>query len=96
MGGNDVLNRALTLAGHGFLVFPCRSDKSPATLHGFKDASKYAERVRELWRKYPGTLVGIACGSSSDLAVLDLGADWRSFPLNRMLTVGPGGLKVFH
>jgi Bifunctional DNA primase/polymerase, N-terminal len=72
MGGNDVLNRALTLAGHGFLVFPCRSDKSPATLHGFKDASKYAERVRELWRKYPGTLVGIACGHGSDLAVLDL------------------------
>jgi hypothetical protein len=46
MGSNDVLNRALTLAGHGFLVFPCRSDKSPATLRGFKDASKYTMRTK--------------------------------------------------
>ena len=102
-----MLNRALALAGHGFLVFPCRSDKFPATLHGFKDASKYADRVRELWRKYPGTLVGIACGYSSDLAVLDLDrkhpeahAWWKMkrprLPTTYTVRTRSGGLHLYY
>ena len=47
----------------GYPVFPCREeDKRPACPHGFKDATKVSGAIAELWRQWPGELIGIATG----------------------------------
>jgi hypothetical protein len=65
--------------GVGLPVFPCRDDKRPACPHGFKDAVIVGELVRELWRHFPGPLIGVPTGKASGLFVLDIdpeGIDW--------------------
>ncbi|HXP05809.1 MAG TPA: bifunctional DNA primase/polymerase [Stellaceae bacterium] len=60
-------------------VFPCRLDKRPACPHGFKDAAISATAIRELWRRWPGPLIGVPTGQASGLFVLDIdpdGIDW--------------------
>jgi bifunctional DNA primase/polymerase-like protein len=53
-------------------TFPCRDDKTPACPHGFYDASDDPRVIRRIWRVYPGTLVGIRTGSTSNIDVLDI------------------------
>jgi hypothetical protein len=65
------LDVALTLATAGKPVFPCLLDKTPATPHGFKDASVDSAAVGELWRRYPAPLIGIPTGAVSGFDVLD-------------------------
>jgi hypothetical protein len=65
--------------GVGLPVFPCRADKRPACPHGFKNAMIAGEIVRELWRDFPGPLIGVPTGKASGLFVLDIdpdGIDW--------------------
>jgi hypothetical protein len=66
------LTAALALGSQGRPCFPCRIDKRPATPHGFKDATYDANRLRDLWRSYPGPLVGLATGEASGIDALDL------------------------
>lgn len=54
-----------------YSVFPCHADKTPATSRGFKDSSKDPAIIKELWRRYPGPLIGIATGAVSGIDVLD-------------------------
>jgi hypothetical protein len=64
---------AINLAHHaGYTVFPCRTDKSPACPHGFKDASRDPTAILRLWHRWPGELVGVATGTVSGIAVLDV------------------------
>src|ERR1700730_16409379 len=70
-GTHASLKQALTLIDQGLPCFPCRADKRPATPHGFKDAT-CDRNVVDLWRRYPGQLVGIPTGEISGLAVLDI------------------------
>ena len=87
----------------GIAVFPCRADKTPATPHGFKDAVSDIDAANELWRRWPGPLIGIATGAISDLAVLDIdlgGRAWweenaRRLPLTRMIRTRRGGLHLW-
>jgi hypothetical protein len=98
-------NDALALAAMGYAVFPCRADKRPATPHGFKDAAGDPAAVRDLWFRYPGALIGIATGTVSDLAVLDIdakhgGADWWKahkdrLPITRVIRTRSGGLHLW-
>jgi hypothetical protein len=82
---NPNLRRALALAEAGLEVFPCREReqvdpktgevfkvKSPYTSHGFKDASRDPDQLREWWRKWPDALVGLPTGEKNSVAVLDL------------------------
>jgi len=74
-----VVDLALELATRGWAVFPCRSDKRPARPKsdggtGFHDASRNPDRVKDLWKRWPGPLVGVATGPFSNLAVLDIDA----------------------
>jgi hypothetical protein len=66
------LDAALTLGANGCCCFPCSADKRPVTPHGFKEASRDRGGLGELWRRYPGPLVGVATGAASGIDVLDL------------------------
>jgi Bifunctional DNA primase/polymerase, N-terminal len=63
---------ALRLAHYGTPSFPCREDKRPACLHGFEDATSDPEKLRQLWRQYPGALIGVPTGEASGLFVIDI------------------------
>jgi len=56
----------------GYAVFPCRDDKKPACVHGFKDASSDPDGIARLWRAHPGPLIGVATGRRSGQSVLDI------------------------
>lgn len=103
---NAILPAAVALAAEGMSVFSCRHDKRPATLHGFKDASRDPDVIRDLWRRWPGDLIGIATGAMSDLAVLDIDAkhaearDWWQanrdrLPTTRTIRTRSGGLHLW-
>jgi hypothetical protein len=62
---------AVRLANLGIPVFPCKPDKSPNTLHGFKDATTDQERIAGLLAQ-PGLLIGMPTGSASGLTVVDI------------------------
>jgi Bifunctional DNA primase/polymerase, N-terminal len=66
-----VLDDALRLASI-WPCFPCLPDKRPACPHGFKDAIKDPEQLKQLWQQYPGTLVGVPTGEPTGLFVLDI------------------------
>jgi Bifunctional DNA primase/polymerase, N-terminal len=66
------LDAALALGADGWFCFPCMKDKRPATPHGFKQARGDPNGLRELWRQYPGPLIGVATGAASAVDVLDL------------------------
>jgi Bifunctional DNA primase/polymerase, N-terminal len=66
------LNEALVLLQRSLPCFPCRRDKSPATPHGFKDASRDPVFIESLWRTFPGQLVGVPTGEASGFDVLDI------------------------
>lgn len=64
---------ALAHAKAGRPVFPCRPDnKRPLTEHGFKDASRDPDQIRQWWSQYPDAMPAIPMGRASGLAVLDL------------------------
>jgi Bifunctional DNA primase/polymerase, N-terminal len=78
---SEACQLAINLAKNcGWHTFPCRLielpngkvDKPPCTSHGFQDASNDPCVIRELWRKYPGPLVGIRTGQTSGISVVDV------------------------
>ena len=85
-------------------VFPCLESKAPACPHGFKDATRDPAAIRELWRLYPGPLVGVPTGAVSGFDVLDVdpkngGREWfeahRSrLPATRVHRTRSGGVHV--
>jgi hypothetical protein len=68
------LDAALALAAAGRKCFPCGVNKRPATPHGFHDAATDPAVVRQLWRQWPGPLVGVSTGEASGVDALDLDA----------------------
>jgi len=63
--GSDLINM-------GAHIFSCMNNKAPATPHGFHDAVCDIAAAHELWRQYPGELIGVATGELSNLDVLDV------------------------
>lgn len=92
------------LAEAGVPVFPCRADKRPACLHGLLDASDQLDTVRELWRRFPGPLIGVPTGLISGFDVLDVDprhggdrwwiANMHRLPATRMQRTRSGGLHT--
>ena len=99
------LDAALALGSDGLFCFPCLNDKRPATPHGFKQAQRDPDALRQLWRQYPAPLVGVATGAASGVDVLDLdckhleaGAWWAAnrdrLPPTRCHRTRSGGLHL--
>jgi hypothetical protein len=98
------LARALSLLDHGLPCFPCGIAKKPARPRGFKDATRNRDAVCELWKRYPGPLVGVPTGEISGLDVLDIdprhgGHGWlaehkHNLPSTRVHRTRSGGLHL--
>jgi bifunctional DNA primase/polymerase-like protein/primase-like protein len=68
-----MLRTALALAERNIAVFPCAvRSKTPATPHGFLDASTDEGVVTRWWQIEPNYNIGIATGAISNLFVLDI------------------------
>jgi hypothetical protein len=70
------LEAALAYAGNAMAVFPCRG-KAPALSKddggkGCYDATTDPEIIRRMWRRFPGSNIGIATGEPSGFWVLDV------------------------
>src|SRR5262249_12053469 len=89
-------------------AFPLRIDKRPACPRGFHAATIAPLGLRELWRRYPGPLVGVPTGERSGLDVLDIdaprhpeAAEWLTahldrLPLTRIPRTRSGGLHLLY
>jgi putative DNA primase/helicase len=68
-----MLDAALDYAARGWAVIPLApGGKIPSTVHGSKDATTDAVEIREWWTQHPHNNIGIATGSISGIAVLDV------------------------
>lgn len=72
VAGDELAAAALAYAARGWPVFPVKPDKTPRTLHGFKDADQDPDRIAEWWRMWPTAGIAIATGAASGLLVLDV------------------------
>jgi hypothetical protein len=102
----DALAKALDLARWGCACFPLAQNGRPmAGSHGSKDGTTDADALRDLWRRFPGPLVGIATGEPSGFDVLDIDADrieaaawWRAheadIPTTRANRTRSGGAHL--
>ena len=61
-------NKLSPVISQGLPCFPCHVDKKPATPRGYKNATSNPDAVYELWRRYPGPLIGVPTGEISGLA----------------------------
>jgi hypothetical protein len=80
----EALGDALRLCRYNTPSFPCRVCpavcmsnkcgicKTPACPHGFKDATVDPDKLQELWRQFPGPLVGVPTGKASGIFVIDV------------------------
>jgi hypothetical protein len=103
--GDSVLTAAHKLAAGGTLAFFCLSDKRPACPGGFKTATSDPEKLPEIWRQYPGPLIGVPAGIVCGFDVLDLdprhpeAKEWYSenrsrLPRTRAHRTRSGGLHL--
>lgn len=71
-----LLDAALVYAGWGWPVFPLRpGSKTPATRHGFKDATVDLERIRAWWTRHPDSNIGLPTGHAFDVIDVDVPID---------------------
>jgi hypothetical protein len=109
---DDVMRIAQNLTRNaGWSVFPCSESKAPARPKsqsgtGFRDACTDSARVIEMWRRWPGPLIGIATGGVSGIDVLDIDVkhqtamDWwavasKRVPPTRTYRTRSGGLHAY-
>tara|TARA_B100000787_G_C16022708_1_gene219182 strand:+ start:298 stop:540 length:243 start_codon:yes stop_codon:yes gene_type:complete len=74
MGNQDTVNfyeAAIELIDKGFVVFPCKEDKTPLTSTGFKAATDEKLTVEDWAKTWPNANVAIACAVSG-LVVIDI------------------------
>lgn len=96
---NPRLVAALGYAKRGWAVLPLRPrDKTPATRHGFKDATIEKAAIVRAWSAKPDANVGIATGVVSRIVVLDVdprnGGDVSLAELERIHGPLPDTLRV--
>lgn len=68
----DLPSAALYYGTKGLAVFPCASDKTPLTKHGFKDATTDLTQISKWWQQDPNALIGMPTGEVTGIDVLDI------------------------
>ena len=53
-------------------MFPCRPDKKPFTVNGYKNATNDPIMIKEMWGLHPDAMIGIPTGQATDIYVLDI------------------------
>lgn len=72
----DLLESAIQAIRKNTPVFPCvAGKKTPATPHGFHDATTDQAAVREWWARMPAANLAVPTGARSGLIVIDLDVD---------------------
>jgi Bifunctional DNA primase/polymerase, N-terminal/AAA domain len=90
-----LLPEALALAAvHNLPVFTCRADKTPLTVHGFKDATLDEATITAMWTRDPDASIGIATGVISNLFVFDVDPDKGGFESLEQLEEQYGPMPV--
>lgn len=68
-----LLQAALLYASWGWPVFPLRTNtKTPATKHGFKDATTDTQRIKAWWTRHPDHNIGLPTGINFDVIDIDV------------------------
>lgn len=68
-----LVQNAIGLAQRGLCVFPViPRGKTPATKHGFKDATRDPQAIEAWWRNWPSCNIGVATGALSGVFVIDI------------------------
>jgi Bifunctional DNA primase/polymerase, N-terminal len=62
----------ISLEGTPLPIFPCRANKRPACPHSYQQAAIHPDDIAELFRRYPGPLIGVPTGSASGIDVVDI------------------------
>jgi hypothetical protein len=95
-----LLQEALHLADQ-LPVFPCKPDKSPHTMRGFKDASQDPDCINNWWKRWPDALVGVPTGERFVVVDVDLqhreAQDWyarANIPITRTHVTRSGGRHI--
>ena len=70
-----MLQEALDYAECGLAVFPTQGKVPFKHSHGVKDASNDPNWIRGRWAEHPGANIAIACGSASQIIVVDDDSD---------------------
>jgi hypothetical protein len=97
---------ALAYIKNGFKVFPVKTDKTPLTEHGLKDATQIIPRVNDFWQKWPDAGIGLV---TDGFIVLDfdlksggieskvqIEKKYGDLPKTRIHKTGGGGLHYIY
>lgn len=68
----SLLKAALSWAELGYVIFPCKENKTPHISGGFKAASKDREQICSWWADWPNALIGMPTGKQNGFFVLDV------------------------
>lgn len=66
------MSRCISLAGTPLPIFPALANKKPACPHSYQQATTHPQEIAELFRRYPGPLIGVPTGTASNFDVLDI------------------------
>lgn len=67
----DVLAAALDYSRSGIPIFPARTNKTPYTARGFKEATTDEKTICAWWQKHPDAGIGVPTGETSGWLVID-------------------------
>ncbi|MDI6028324.1 bifunctional DNA primase/polymerase [Corticibacterium sp. UT-5YL-CI-8] len=124
MQPDPMLSTALSFAAQGWPVFPCRPadafdpatgevlpEKAPLISNGFRGATLNERVIGELWKRNPGSLVGVPTGERINAWVLDIdvktngtnGFEWLeamedthgALPDTARVMTANGGMHIF-